>query len=437
MQRLKLVLLALAVAALASLGIAACGDDDDDDGGGGEDASGASFDMTVGALVPLTGALSPFGPPGEKAADLGVQEAQAALEGTDITLADLASQDTETKATTAQTAAEQLISEGANCLVGPWASDETVPVGRSVAARDEIPLISPSSTSPEITELPDNGFVFRTAPSDAIQGAVLADAIEEESGGTDAVVSVAARNDAYGEGIANSFTEAWEAKGGTTTGEPILYDVELSTYNSEASEIVADNPDLFVIIDFEEPYNEVGPALTRTGDFDPANLWTADGLAFEDGVGTTSVPPDTLANAKGSRPSGPEEVSPAAEAFDKLYKSAPGEKARGTFDAQNFDAVSLCVLSAVAAGSTEGPAMAEQIQAVASAPGDQYDYTEMADAIAALQAGEDIDFEGVSGPLDLDDNGDPLIGFYDLYAYDGQGKFEVTGKVEKSAESSG
>jgi ABC-type branched-subunit amino acid transport system substrate-binding protein len=434
MQRLKLVLLALAVAALASLGIAACGDDDDDDGGGGEDVSGASFDMTVGGLVPLTGALSPFGPAGEKAADLGVQEAQAALEGTDITLADLASQDTQTKATEAQSAAEQLISEGANCLVGPWASDETVPVGRSVAARDQIPLISPSSTSPEITELPDDGYVFRTAPSDAIQGSVLADAIEKEEGGTDAVVSVAARNDAYGEGIATSFTEAWEAKGGTTTGEPVLYDVELSTYNSEASDIVANNPDLFVIIDFEEPWNKVGPALTRTGDFDPANLWTADGLAFEDGVGATSIPVDTLANAKGSRPSGPEEVSPAAEAFDELYKSSPGVKTRGTFDAQNFDAVTLCVLGAVAAGSNEGPAIAEQIQAVASAPGEQYDYTNMADAIAALQAGEDIDFEGVSGPLDLDDNGDPTIGFYDLYEYNAQGEFKVTDKVEKAAE---
>jgi ABC-type branched-subunit amino acid transport system substrate-binding protein len=432
MQRLKLVLLALAVAALASLGIAACGDDDDDDDGGG-DVSGASFDMTVGALVPLTGALSPFGPAGEKAADLGVQEAQKALEGTDITLSDLSSADTETKATSAQSAAQQLISEGANCLTGPWASDEVVPVGRSVAARDEIPLISPSATSPEITELPDNGFVFRTAPSDAIQGSVLADAIEKDEGGTDAVVSVAARNDAYGEGIATSFTEAWEAKGGTTTGEPVLYDVELSTYNSEASDIVANSPDLFVIIDFEEPYNEVGPALTRTGEFDPANLWTADGLAFEDGVGATSIPPDTLANAKGSRPSGPKEVSPAAEAFDELYKSAPGPKARGTFDAQNFDAVTLCVLGAVAAGSNEGPAIAEQIQAVSAPPGEQYDYTTMADAIAALQAGEDIDFEGVSGPLDLDDAGEPAIGFYDLYAYDDQGEFEVTGKVEKAA----
>jgi ABC-type branched-subunit amino acid transport system substrate-binding protein len=435
MRRLTLALLALALAAL-TFGIAACGDDEDEGGGGGEDVSSAEFDLTVGALVPLTGDLSQFGPPGEKAADLAAQQAQAALEeaGTSITLADLASADSQTEPTAAQSAARQLISEGANCLVGPWASSETVPVGRSVAARDEIPLISPSSTSPEITELPDNGFVFRTAPSDAIQGAVLADAIEKEEGGTDAVVSVAARNDPYGEGIATSFTEAWEAKGGTTTGEPILYDPELSSYNSEAGDIVADNPDLFVIIDFEEPYNRVGPALTRTGDFDPANLWTADGLAFEDGVGATSVPLDTLAGASGSRPSGPEEVSPAAEAFDKLYKSEPGPKGRGTFDAQNFDAVTLCVLGAVAAGSNEGSAIAEQIQAVASAPGDKYDYTQMADAIKALQAGEDIDFEGVSGPLDLDDNGDPTIGFYDLYEYDDAGKFSVTEKVEKAAE---
>lgn len=435
MRRLTLALLALALAAL-TFGVAACGDDDEEGGGGGEDVSGAEFEMTVGALVPLTGDLSQFGPPGEKAADLAAQEAQAALEeaGTSITLNDLASSDTQTEPAAAQSAARQLISEGANCLVGPWASSETVPVGRSVAARDEIPLISPSSTSPEITELPDNGFVFRTAPSDAIQGAVLADAIEKEEGGTDAVVSVAARNDPYGEGIAVSFTEAWEAKGGTTTGDPVLYDPELSSYNSEAGDIVANNPDLFVIIDFEEPYNRLGPALTRTGDFDPANLWTADGLAFEDGVGATSIPPDTLAGASGSRPSGPEELSPAAKAFDKLYKSESGPKARGTFDAQNFDAVTLCVLGAVAAGSNEGPAIAEQIQAVASAPGEKYDYTQMADAIKALQAGEDIDFEGVSGPLDLDDNGDPTIGFYDLYEYDDAGEFSVTDKVEKAAE---
>jgi ABC-type branched-subunit amino acid transport system substrate-binding protein len=436
MRRLTLALLALALAAL-TFGIAACGDDEDEgSGGGGEDVSSASFDLTVGTLVPLTGGLSPFGPAGEKAANLGIEEASKALKeatGGDITVT-TESADTETKAAAAQSAAEQLISQGATCLTGPWASDEVVPVGRSVAAREEIPLISPSATSPEITDLPDNGFVFRTAPSDAIQGSVLADAIEEDEGGTDAVISVAARNDAYGEGIATSFTEAWEAKGGSTTGEPILYDPELSSYNSEAGDIVADSPDLFVIIDFEEPYNEVGAALVRTGDFDATNMWTTDGLAFEDGVGSTSVPLDALAGASGSRPSGPEDEPAAAKAFDKLYKSAPGEPARGTFDAQNFDAATLCVLAAVAAGSNEGSAIAEQIQAVSGPPGDKYDYTQMADAITALRNGDDIDFEGVSGPLDLDENGEPAIGFYDLYEYDDAGEFSVTGKVEKAAE---
>jgi hypothetical protein len=71
MSRIRLVLVPLVVAGL-SFGIAACGDDDDD-GGGGSDVSDASFDLTVGALVPLTGDLSQFGPPGEKAADLAIQ----------------------------------------------------------------------------------------------------------------------------------------------------------------------------------------------------------------------------------------------------------------------------------------------------------------------------------------------------------------------------
>ena len=77
--------------------------------------------------------------------------------------------------------------------------------------------------------------------------------------------------------------------------------------------------------------------------------------------------------------------------------------------------------------------LADQIQAVASPPGDQFDYTQLKDAIAALQAGEDIDYQGVSGPADMDDNGDPTLGFYETYAYDDQGKFSVTGTVEKES----
>jgi ABC-type branched-subunit amino acid transport system substrate-binding protein len=422
---------ALAVAATGlALGLAACGSDDDDDSGGGSDTSDASFDLQVGALLPLTGDLSAFGPAGQKAAELAIQESQAALEGTDITLADLEAADSQTTPQAAQSAAEKLISGGANCLVGPWSSGETVPVGRSVAARQQIPLISPSATSPEITDLPDDGFVFRTAPSDALQGQVLADAVEDDLGGTDGTVSVAARNDPYGEGIANEFAAAWEEKGGSTTGDPVLYDLELSSYNSEADQIVADSPDRFVIIDFEEPYNAVGAALARTGDFDSSAMWTADGLAFEDGI-PDSIPPDSLYSAQGTRPSTPEGTE-VGDAFDELYTSSGGEKKRNTFDAQNFDAVSLCVLAAVAAGSNEGPDIAEQVAEVSGPPGDKYDFTTMADAIEALQNGDDIDFEGVSGPMDLDENGDPAVGFYEVYSYDDKGGFSVEDTVEKS-----
>jgi len=414
-----------------SLGVVACGDDDEDEGGSGAEVEGgtAALDINVGVLVPQTGDLSQFAPPGEKAAELAAEVANEAFgEAASDSTVTLAVTDTQTNAAAAQTAAEDVIADGASCLAGPWASDETIPVGRAVAARQQVPLISPSSTSPAISELPDDGFVFRTAPSDALQGQVLADAVGEQFG-TDATISLAARNDAYGEGIITEFQAAFEEAGGTTTG-PVLYDVDASTYDSEADQIVEGDPDGYVIIDFEDPYTKVGAALARTGSFDPTTLYTADGLAFDPEI-PSSIPAEALDGAFGTRPATPDDTDTAAS-FDELYTSAGGEKERGTFDAQNFDAVSLCVLAAVAAGSTEGVDIQAQIQNVANAPGDQYDYTQMADAITALQEGEDIDFQGVSGSLDLDDNGDPISAVYDTYEYV-NGKLELGEQVAKES----
>jgi ABC-type branched-subunit amino acid transport system substrate-binding protein len=425
MRGRTLLAIAGAITAL-SLGLAACGGDDDDDGGGGGTLSG---EVTIGALIPQTGDLSIFAPAGEKAANLAVQVANDGLSdaGSDATVK-LDVGDTETKPQPAQQAANQLISDGASCMAGAWGSAQTIPVGQSVAASQKVPLISPASTSPEITDLPDDGFVFRTAPSDALQGQVLADAVGEKFG-TDATISVAARNDAYGEGIANQFAASFEENGGTVNG-PVLYDVEAATYDSEAAEITSGNPDGFVIIDFEDPYAKVGAALVRTGDFDAAKMFTADGLAIDKIPNT--IPSGALDNASGTRPATPEDTN-TAQSFEDLYASSDMKpKSRNTFDAQNFDAVSLCVLAAVAAGSTDGADVQAQIQDVASAPGDQYDYTQMSDAITALQNGDDIDFQGVSGSLDMDDNGDPTVATYEVWKYD-NGKLVVESQVEKES----
>jgi ABC-type branched-subunit amino acid transport system substrate-binding protein len=421
-------LLAIAGAATAlSLGVAACGDDDSTSttGGGGGTLDG----LTIGALIPQTGDLSIFAPAGQKAAKLAVEQANAALESAGSSAeVTLTVGDTETKPQATVQAANKLISDGASCFAGAWASADTIPAGQSVAAKQQIPLISPASTSPEITDLPDDGYVFRTAPSDALQGQVLADAVGETFG-TDATISVAARNDAYGEGIATQFSDAYTANGGSVNG-PVLYDPEASSYDSEAAEIVANKPDGYVIIDFEDPYGKVGAALVRTGEFDATKMYTADGLAFEKIPDT--IPSDALDGANGTRPATPEGAD-VSTAFNTLYEeSSLSPKERNTFDAQNFDAVSLCVLAAVAAGSSDGVDIQAQVQNVASAPGDKYDYTNMADAITALQNGDDIDFDGVSGPLDLDDQGDPTVATYEVFNYKG-GKLVVDRQVEKKS----
>jgi len=415
----------------AALGVAGCGDDDEGGTAGTGDGGDVSFNLTVGSVVPLTGDLSPFGPPGRKAADLAVAEITRAARaaGVDATVS-IRHADSETNAQSAVQAARQLISGGATCIAGPWASDETLAVAESVASRQRIPLVSPSSTSAAITSLEDNGFVFRTAPSDILQARALADVIEEELRGTDATIALAARNDAYGQGFIEVFQQAWEDKGGRTTG-PVLYDPQQPSYNSEAGQIVRGNPDAYVIVDFFETYAKMGAALARTGRFDAGRLFTADGLASD------AIPPEVpraaLVGTRGTRPGTPEQGA-VVEAFARIYEAAGGP-ARQTFDAQNFDAAMVCYLAALAAGSADGADIAEAMTDVTSAPGEKFTFQDLSGAITALANGDDIDFDGVTGPLDLDENGDPSAATYEVYRYADDGRLEVVRQFEAEAET--
>lgn len=417
----------------AVLGLAGCGDDDNGDGGGGGGGDGgttASVQLTIGDLVPLTGDLSPFGPPGRKAADLAVEQIRTAAGEagvrTDLTIEHA---DTETNPQAAVQAARQLISEGATCIAGPWASAETLAVGQSVAQRQRTPIVSPSSTDAAITDLDDGGYVSRTAPSDILQARALADVVEQELGGTDGVVSLAARNDAYGQGFIEQFQRNWEERGGRVSG-PVLYDPEQPSYNSEAGQITSGNPDAYVIIDFFDTYAKMGAALVRTGDFEASRLFTADGLASD--TIPENIPAEALVGARGTRPGAPERGAVIAR-FNELYRAAPGPGPQ-TFTPQHFDATMLCYLAAVAAGSSDGTDVMEQLQAVSGPPGDRYTFLELGDAIRALANGDDIDFDGVTGPLDLDDNGDPTAATYEVYRYDPRGQLRVERQFEAQSE---
>lgn len=383
--------------------LAGCGDDD-----GGGDVG----DLKIGVLAPLTGDLAPFGGPGADAAELAAAQINAAAGDSGLSVT-LITEDTKTDPQGAQEAATKLVeSDGVSGIAGPWASSEVIPTAENVTIAAGVPIITPSGTNPDITDLDDDGTVFRTVPSDALQGKVLADVVADALG-ADATVVTANRNDSYGVALVEQFTAAFE-EGGGTVSKNVAYNPEATSLNSEASQIASGDPDGWVIIDFPESWAKMGPALVRTGNWDPAKTFTADGLR------SNSLPESAGRQAtegmSGTTPTALE--GPAEPAFDALWTAEVGEP-RQTYDAQNFDAVILLALAAAAAGSSDPADITAKIAEVSAAPGTKYTFENLEEAIAAAANGEDIDYEGASGPLDLDDAGDPVAANYATWSYTG------------------
>ena len=172
MRRPSLVIAAVVSAVCLIAGLAACG------GGGDNGGGNKSFDLTIGDSLPLTGDLAPFGPAGNKAAHLAVDNINKAIKADGLKqTVTLKTQDNGggTDPQAAVSAARKLVSDGSTCIAGAWASSDTIPTAQSVAIPQGILLISPASTSLDITKLndPDN-LVNRVPPADNLQGAALA-----------------------------------------------------------------------------------------------------------------------------------------------------------------------------------------------------------------------------------------------------------------------
>jgi ABC-type branched-subunit amino acid transport system substrate-binding protein len=426
-KRSRLLFVAF-TALVLSLGIIACGDSDDDGGGGGGEAGG-QLDLTIGNLVPLTGDLSPYGGAGQKAGELALQEINAGIKkaGSEQTV-ELVAEDSASDDQGGVQAARKLIADGATCISGDYPSTGTVAVARSVTVPEGVMLISPSSTADALSDLDDEGLFARTAPPDGLQGKALADRMEKELGSLQGkTINIGARNDLYGTGFADSLEAELEERG-ATVAEKVVYDPEQPSYNSEADTLTSGSPDNYVIIDFPETFAKLGPALARTGTWEPTATFITDGLSSSDL--TEVVGPDITEGMQGTAPGAFSGEAP--NAFDKLFEGAPGPP-RNLFDANVFDNVVLCYLGAVAAGSTEGSEIAEALPDITAPGGAKYTYEELSQAIEALEKGEDIDYEGASGPIDWEENGDLSRYIYDISEFKG-GKLEKVDTVEVKAE---
>ena len=438
---------ALAALTLAlSLSLAACGDDESTTSAAETTTSAAtststststdgSFDLVIGDALPLSGNLSDFAPAGRKAAELAIDQIEDAIDETgvdqsvEVVHEDAGSGSNQADATAA---AQELIDEGASCIAGPWVSDDVIATAEEVTIPAGVPLISPSASAGEITDLDDNGLVLRTARPDSAQGAGLAAAVSDALGGAKGeTVNIGARDDDYGNRIADSFTASWEALGGKV-GTTEIYETGLGDADATAAAIVGGKPDAVVIADFPATFAKLAPALEQTGDYDPAKTFVADGLVDEGLAG--QVDAKAIEGLRGVGVGTPDD-KPATQAYDEAFADAdPPDVQRNTFDAQNFDAVVLCYLGAVAAGSTDGAAIAAAIPDLSAPGGRLYTWEQLPQAIEALQKGRGIDYQGASGAVNIDAAGDTIGGVYDVFEFS-DGKPSKVGQVYSAPAS--
>jgi ABC-type branched-subunit amino acid transport system substrate-binding protein len=403
----------VALVAVLGLVLAGCGKSSNN----AKKKSTGPITLNLGVVTSLTGDLAPYGKASVKAVQLAVGLLNDALTaaGSTSKIKLVGSEDDLTKATGGVEAANKLVSEGATALVGSLASAVTIPIATSVSSVKNIVQISPASTAAGITSLKDNGYLFRSVISDFLQAKLLVPTLEKIFGKT-AKINVGARNDPYGTGLEDAFSDLWKANGGTI-GAKVKWDPKAASFDSEAQELVSGNPDGWLIIDFPLTWKKSGTALLQTGKWDIKKTFTTDGL--KDTTLKKDVGNSLAEGLRGTAP-GPSEKgsAPASAAFDALWK-AKAKIDRQTFDAQAFDAAMMIGLAALAAGSAAGPDIRDHLKAVSSAPGTQYTFENLTQAVKDVIAGKDIDYQGASSPCDLDDNGDlvPTGATYEVWQY--------------------
>jgi len=365
--------------------------------------------LKIGILVPFTGALSDFGEPFANAAKLAVKEINEAggVLGQDVVLI---TGDSATEPVKAQEEARRLIDiEGVSALVGAAASGVTLPVAESVAIPSEIVQISPASTSPALTAVDDNGFLYRTTISDAAQGLILAKLTYEILGFTSACTMYV--NNAYGQGLSEQFTETFEELGGTVTAEVSHATEEQITYLSEINACVEGGPDALLAISYPE---HAGVYLKEALEQDLIDTFVfCDGTKSDDQFEALGW--ENFEGMSGTAPGALEAV--AGTAFTAAYEAEFGDKPPMPFMRESYDAVYVIALAAEKAGSTDSKAIRDAIRDITNPPGEVISpgVEGFTSALALIAAGTAIDYQGAAGPINFDANGDVLQGAIEVW----------------------
>jgi branched-chain amino acid transport system substrate-binding protein len=389
-----------------------------------QQSKSCAFNLRIGDVLPFTGGLAAYGANLDRAVKVGVALQNAALKqdglAKKIQVTLVGSEDGQTQATASVEATTKLVkSNHANVIIGEMASSATIPMAQSVTIPNHVVQISPTSSAPEITDIADNGYLWRTYPSDTLQGRVLAQAVIDAFG-KGATINVGSRNDAFGTALKRLFVTQFTKRGGKV-GVDISWNPDQANFDSEMGQLAGGSPKGWVIIDFPETFKKYAASLVRTGKWDASRTFMTEALRNTEVLDPIGTPVVGLRGTAASAAGGPAGASFAAY----WKKNVKGAKPYTGFEGTALDAANVAFLAALKACSSSPAKIKANLVAVSGAPGAKVTYTQLAKAIKLVLAGKEIDYEGAFSPVDFDRSGDIGSAVFEIWKYAGAGKIDT------------
>ncbi len=349
-------------------------------------AGGHAKEVKLGVLFGFTGPIESLTPAMASGAELAMEEVTKSGKLLDSATVTSVRADTGCIDNGLATAnAEKLLAEGINGLVGGDCSGVTGAILQNVAVPNGLVMISPSASSPGLSEMADNGLFFRTTPSDARQGQIMADILKER--GVQSIALTYTNND-YGKGLADAIKSSYEAVGGEVTIVAAHEDGK-GDYSAEVGALASAGGDVLVVAGYlDQGGLGIVQGALDTGAFDTFGL--------PDGMIGDALPNNIGPDLDGSFGQIAGSDSKGAEIYAELAKAA-GFDGTAAYTAESYDAAALLMLAMQAANSKKPADYMGKVMDVANAPGEVINPGELGKALEILKAGGEINYEGATG----------------------------------------
>jgi ABC-type branched-subunit amino acid transport system substrate-binding protein len=331
--------------------------------------------------------------------------------------------------------ARQLLGEGVQFILGPAWSSVTLAVANEVTIPNSMLLFSHSATNSMITTLDDNGLVWRTALSDIYQSKIGAEYVYHDLGKR--TVGIIHSTNVWASGLAESFQQNFEQLAGpgavvSAVSYPEGQDWKNYDFTAQLNELFAEKPEVVYVVSF------ISDGVKMTHDMFLGNFindnyhpqfFSVDGTFDQSFL--FNGQPDITKGMMGTMPTG-YITNPAYKLFTSNFYERFGFTPE-SYSEHIYDAVYLIAYAMLKSGSTDPVAVAAELRTVsggnAEVQGVRISVNEYAQAKSLIESGQEIDYDGATGKIELDENGDPGSGRYIIWKID-NGEYTVETTVD-------